>query len=99
MPASALDDESGETMVIWVDADAWPKAAKELIARASARLGLPVRLVVHTADSIGERLAVRNLMEELRWAEVETGGPAAYSPADRQRFAQALDRLLSRPAS
>jgi uncharacterized protein YaiI (UPF0178 family) len=35
-------------------------------------------------------------MEELRWAGVETGGPAAYSNADRQRFAEALDRLLSR---
>ncbi|NTU81778.1 MAG: hypothetical protein HGA45_20775 [Chloroflexales bacterium] len=34
-------------------------------------------------------------MEELRWAGVATGGPAAYCASDRQRFAQALDRLLS----
>jgi hypothetical protein len=53
---------------------------------------------VHTADTIGERLAVRDLMEELRWAGVATGGPAAYSAADRQQFAQALDRVLARRA-
>jgi uncharacterized protein YaiI (UPF0178 family) len=34
------------------------------------------------------------LMEELRWAGAVTGGPAAYSPADRRRFAEAFNRLL-----
>src|SRR5690242_13678836 len=115
-------------MRIWIDADACPGAAKELVFRASARLNLPVCLVanrpltlppsslitlaqvpqgsdaadsyivqhveaadlvitadiplvaqvvargaialdprgeVHTADTIGERLAMRNLLEEL----------------------------------
>ncbi|MBC7897328.1 MAG: DUF188 domain-containing protein, partial [Cytophagaceae bacterium] len=33
---------------------------------------------VHTAESIGERLSVRNFMETLRSTGVETGGPAAY---------------------
>jgi len=146
-------------MQIWVDADACPRAVKELLFRASARLQLPLCLVanrplsvppsalisvaqvragsdvadnyivqhvaaddlvvtadiplaalvvargataldprgeLYTADSIGERLAVRDLMEELRWAGVATGGPAAYTTVDRQRFAQALDRLLAR---
>ena len=147
-------------MVIWVDADACPRAAMELVFRAAARLQLRVCLVanralaappsplvsivqvaagsdvadsyivqhvgagdlvvtadiplaslvvargataldprgqVHTQDTIGERLAVRDLMEELRWAGMVTGGPAAFSGADRQRFAEALDRLLTRP--
>jgi uncharacterized protein len=148
-------------MRIWVDADACPKAVKDLVFRASARLDLPVCLVANrplslpasplvtlvqvpklsdaadghiarhvapgdlvitadiplaaqvvargalaldprgelfTADTVGERLAVRDLMEELRWAGVATGGPAAYAPTDRQRFAQTLDRLLPRRA-
>ena len=51
---------------------------------------------IHTPDTIGERLALRNLMEELRWAGVATGGPAAFDKADRQRFAESLDRLLTR---
>jgi uncharacterized protein YaiI (UPF0178 family) len=33
-------------------------------------------------------------MEELRWAGAVTGGPAAYSAADRRRFANAFNRLL-----
>ena len=144
-------------MQIWIDADACPKAAKELVFRASARLSLPVCLVanrsmavppsslirlvrvklgsdvadgyivqhvaagdlvitadiplaaqvvargalaldprgdVYSADTIGDRLAVRNLMEELRWAGAVVGGPAAYSDVDRRHFAQALNRLL-----
>jgi uncharacterized protein YaiI (UPF0178 family) len=145
-------------MQIWIDADACPKAAKELVFRASARLSIPVCLVanrpltiplsplirlvtvrqgsdvadgyivqhvaaadlvitadiplaaqvvargavaldprgeVYTADTIGDRLAVRNLMEELRWAGAVSGGPAAYSTLDRRHFAQALDRILT----
>lgn len=58
-------------------------------------LALDPRGELYTADTIGERLATRNLMEELRWAGVVTGGPAAYSESDRQRFAQALNRLLT----
>ncbi|HEX5691764.1 MAG TPA: YaiI/YqxD family protein [Roseiflexaceae bacterium] len=144
-------------MQLWIDADACPKAVKELVFRASARLSLPVCLVanralaappsplittvqvrpgsdvadnyivqhvasgdivitadiplaalviergavaldprgeLHTADTIGERLALRNLLEELRWAGAVSGGPAAYSAVDRRRFANALDRLL-----
>ena len=50
----------------------------------------------YTADSIGERLSVRNFMEGLRGAGVETGGPRAYGPRDKQAFAGTLDRVLSR---
>lgn len=48
----------------------------------------------YSADSIGERLSVRNMMEELRSAGVETGGPAALGQADRRAFANALDQLM-----
>lgn len=49
----------------------------------------------YTADTIAERLSLRDMMEELRSAGVETGGPAAFSQADRRAFANALDTLMS----
>lgn len=50
----------------------------------------------YTASSIGERLSVRNFMEELRGSGVETGGHAAWGPREKQAFANALDRVLTR---
>lgn len=49
--------------------------------------------------NIEERLTMRNFMETLRSSGVETGGPAAFSTADRQAFANRLDRLLTRRAA
>jgi uncharacterized protein YaiI (UPF0178 family) len=50
----------------------------------------------HTMESIGERLSVRNFMEGLRGTGVETGGPAGYGAREKQAFANALDRALTR---
>jgi uncharacterized protein YaiI (UPF0178 family) len=50
----------------------------------------------YTSESIGERLSVRDFMEHLRGAGVETGGHAAYGPREKQAFANALDRALTR---
>lgn len=50
----------------------------------------------YTMESIGERLSVRNFMEGLRGAGVETGGHAAYGAREKQAFANALDRVLTR---
>jgi uncharacterized protein YaiI (UPF0178 family) len=47
-------------------------------------------------ENIGERLSVRDFMSEARDAGVVTGGPSAFGPKDKQRFANALDRALSR---
>jgi uncharacterized protein YaiI (UPF0178 family) len=52
----------------------------------------------YTVDSIGERLSVRNFMDGLRATGVETGGPAAYGAREKQAFANALDRALTRAA-
>lgn len=49
-----------------------------------------------TPNNIAERLSVRNFMEELRGAGVQTGGPAAFSARDRQAFANQLDSWLAR---
>jgi len=50
----------------------------------------------YTPDNIQERLAVRNMLDELRGSGIETGGPAAFSPADRQAFANQLDQFLAK---
>lgn len=50
----------------------------------------------YTAENVGERLSVRDFMNGMRSAGVVTGGPRPYSPKDRQAFAAALDRVLTR---
>jgi uncharacterized protein len=49
-------------------------------------------------DTIGERLSVRDFMDGLRGAGVETGGARPYGQKEKQRFAAALDRVLTRAA-
>ena len=51
---------------------------------------------LYTEENIGERLALRNLMDELRSSGVATGGPAALGKRDRQNFANQLDRILAK---
>ena len=50
----------------------------------------------YTTESIEERLALRNYLDELRGSGVQTGGPPALDHADRKRFADQLDRFLAR---
>ncbi len=45
-------------------------------------------------ENIRELLDLRNFMDTLRSSGVETGGPSAFGQADRQNFANALDRFL-----
>ncbi len=147
------------SMKIWVDADACPKAVKEILYRAAERVQIPMILVAnrplrvprspylsviqvplgfdeadhrivelmqtgdivvtgdiplaaavvekgghvlgprgeqYTDENIQERLAMRNLMDQLRSTGLDTGGPAALSKSDRQAFANGLDQLLTR---
>ena len=44
----------------------------------------------------GDKLATRNLFADLREQGQMGGGQAAYSDKDRQAFANALDRILTR---
>jgi uncharacterized protein len=50
----------------------------------------------HTAETIGERLSIRDFMDHLRTAGGVTGGPPTYDARARQAFAAALDRVLTR---
>ena len=58
-------------------------------------LAISPRGEIHTAANVQERLAVRNLMQQLRSDGLVLGGPTALSAADCQRFAAALDRSLT----
>ena len=51
---------------------------------------------LYTTATIRERLSMRNFMEELRSAGIETGGPSSFSQSDRQAFANQLDRFLAK---
>ncbi|HSG11078.1 MAG TPA: YaiI/YqxD family protein [Gammaproteobacteria bacterium] len=145
-------------MQIWVDADACPRAIKEILYRAADRVGMQLILVanqplqvpgsrfirtvqvsagfdvadnyivqavaegdlvitadiplaagviangaralnprgeLYTQDNIRERLNMRDFMDTLRGSGVDTGGPAAFSNAERMAFANRLDRLLA----
>ena len=147
-------------MKLWIDADAAPREAKEIVFRAAKRLQLSTILVAnqampipanattvssvivrdganvadryivaqsepgdlvitadiplaaelvakgvdvidprgqqYTADNIRERLAMRDFMDQLRGAGVATSGAAPYDNKDKQAFAAALDRTLTR---
>ncbi len=50
---------------------------------------------LYTDANIGERVAVRNLLDDLRGGGLVTGGPANFSAKDRQAFANQLDRCLT----
>ena len=50
----------------------------------------------YSLDNIRERLNMRDFMEALRGSGVEVSGPAAFAQADRQAFANQLDRFLAR---
>jgi hypothetical protein len=50
----------------------------------------------HTSETIGERLSVRDFMDQLRTAGAVTGGPPPYDARAKQAFAAALDRTLTR---
>ena len=148
-------------MKILVDADACPRAVKEIIFRAAQRRQIPTTLIANqymrvplsdhidsiavaagqdkaddrivelaeaddlvitadipladrvvakgataldprgkllTAANIKERLATRDLLEELRNAALVEGGPSSYGERDSQAFADELNKFLqSRP--
>lgn len=56
--------------------------------------GLDPRGELYTEENIGERLSMRNFMEELRFAGMVEGGPGTQSQGETQAFANALDRFL-----
>jgi len=145
--------------ILYIDADACPRAVKELIFRASIKRRVPVVMVANrvmetpktrwvtsvvvsagpdvadayivehvvpgdlvvtgdiplaslllakkalavdhrgrefTESNIRERLSIRDFSADLREAGIETSGPKAFSPKDKESFANTMDRCLTR---
>ena len=69
--------------------------AAEVIARGAH--ALDPRGDLYSEDNVRERLAIRNLMQELRSTGALIDGPAPFGQRERHLFANHLDRLLTRP--
>jgi uncharacterized protein YaiI (UPF0178 family) len=84
--------EHAEPRDLVVTADI-PLAAKVVEKGADA---LSPHGEVYDEENIRERLSVRDFMAELRSGGVQTGGPSTFSVSDRQAFANALNKFLSK---
>lgn len=69
-----------------------------LAARVVEKNGIAIgtRGEVFDGVSVQQRLASRNVMEQLRSAGIDTAGPKPLSAKDVQTFANSLDRTLTR---
>jgi len=70
--------------------------AADVVARGGHALN--PRGEFYTPENVREHLSMRDFMEALRGGGVQTGGPQPLDQADRKRFADQLDRFLSRQA-
>ena len=88
----------------WIVAEAQPQ---DLIITADIPLAnrvvnkgaiaLDPRGDLYTQDNVKERLALRNLMDQLRGADViQGGGPPPFTKKDVQKFASQLNSYLTR---
>ena len=82
--------EHVETDDIVVTADI-PLAARCLDrgARVLGHAGRPF-----TTENVGDSLATRQLLKQLREQGIMMGGPAPFSPKDRSLFLQQLDQMI-----
>ncbi|HAY83085.1 MAG TPA: YaiI/YqxD family protein [Planctomycetaceae bacterium] len=67
--------------------------AAEVIQRGAQALN--PRGELYTEANVGERLAARDLLDQLRTDGQILGGPAEFQQKDRQAFANQLDRWLT----
>ncbi len=69
-----------------------PLAARVIEKEAFA---LNPRGFLYTAQNVGEKLSLRNFMDEIRGFGTDTGGPAPYSVKHKEAFAKELDKFLN----
>jgi uncharacterized protein YaiI (UPF0178 family) len=62
-------------------------------------LAINPRGETYTEENISERLSIRDFMQELRDGGVNTGGPKAYGPKDKEMFANSLNKILTKIGS
>ncbi len=63
---------------------------------AKGALALNPRGELYSDANMGDRLAMRNLLDEMRGAGHTLRGPANFTAKDRQNFANELDRWLAK---
>ena len=63
-------------------------------AIAKGALAINPRGELYTAENIRQRLTMRDFMEELRGAGIQTQGPNSFTAADKHAFAKSLDAWL-----
>lgn len=68
--------------------------AADVVAKGGQALN--PRGELYTDTNVGERLAVRNMLDDLRGGGQITGGPPNFGPKDKQAFANQLDRWLTK---
>ena len=68
--------------------------AAEVIEKGATALN--PRGELYTVANIRQRLNMRDFMETMRSSGVQTGGPPTLNHADRQAFANQLDRFLAK---
>jgi uncharacterized protein len=66
--------------------------AAEVVAKGAQ--AMDPRGELYTEANVGERLAVRNLLDGLRGEDRIRGGPSNFNAQDRQAFANQFDRWL-----
>lgn len=68
--------------------------AADVVAKGAT--ALDPRGELYTENNVHERLSVRNMLDGLRGEGHVLGGPANYTPRNRQEFANQLDRWLAK---
>jgi uncharacterized protein YaiI (UPF0178 family) len=68
--------------------------ASDVVAKDAQ--ALDPRGELYTDANVGERLAMRNLMDQMRGAGQIMGGPSNFTTCNRQAFANQLDRWLAK---
>ncbi|PLX98176.1 MAG: YaiI/YqxD family protein [Desulfuromonas sp.] len=94
--AAGADVADAEIVRKMTDGDLVITADIPLAAQVVEKSGIALdpRGELYTEENIRERLNIRDFMDSLRSSGIETGGPAALSNSDRNRFANQLDRIL-----
>jgi len=95
---SAGFDVADEYIVEHVDAGDLVISSDIPLAAAVVEKGAKVlqfRGEMLTSENVRQRLAMRDFMDEMRQSSDIGGGPAPYGRQDKQRFGNALDRLLT----
>jgi uncharacterized protein len=94
-------DAADRAIVGWAEAGDLVVTADIPLAAQAVEKGVTAinpRGELYTAENVRQQLSMRDFLDSLRGAGVQTGGPPAFDQRDRQAFANQLDRLLARLA-